>query len=661
MSQEKIVSSDYLKLKFAESIESSPTHVAWVQRLPHPVTKNYKTSIRVLEKSSGNIKQFSSGLSKDFSPKFSPNGSKLAFLSTRYKDKPQLFIMDINGGEAIKCTQQEKGVSYFEWSPDSNSILFSSLTDLTKDESEEKEKSTSEYEYELKNRIKKEEERKKSDPKVLKDLVYRSGTAYIDQELYSHLYVYNLDSKESMRISDGEFNFGPGAWSGNHEVISITVRSKPIYTSKEATLVKFNTNQKSGGEDVMNYVSPISIFIPPPIVSDNGKVMIGGIMTEGSFAGQNSKWAIVNDDGTYSTINKELDRGIPILNWLDEDTCICIVEEYGIADIRTYSQTTKEFTKLFEIKQSVTSFDAKSSEEIYFTATDPLHPWAVWKWTPAGGVELVEDPNSDYLDKVKIIEPEEFWLTNPEGERYQGWFFAAEGHNGEKPPMILSIHGGPHVMWNNAGTMWHEWQSQVANGFSVLAMNPIGSAGYGEKFAQLINSKWGDEDARDLLVAVDHFADRVDTNRLYITGGSYAGFQTVNIIAKDHRFKGACSQRGVYNVLNFWMATDIPAWATYTWDWSFETMDYDIEHLWKHSPTGQAKNIQTPLLIIHSENDYRVQISQAEELFGALKMQEKDAVLVRYPRDGHELSRSGEPLHVIDRLNRMIDWFETHK
>jgi len=148
---------------------------------------------------------------------------------------------------------------------------------------------------------------------------------------------------------------------------------------------------------------------------------------------------------------------------------------------------------------------------------------------------------------------------------------------------------------------------------------------------------------------------------LYITGGSYAGFQTANIIAKDNRFKAACSQRGVYNVLNFWMATDIPAWATYTWNWSFENMDYDLEHLWKHSPTGQAKHIQTPLLIIHSENDFRVQISQAEELFGALKMQGKEAVLVRYPRDGHELSRSGEPLHVIDRLDRMMDWFETHK
>lgn len=661
MSQEKIVSSDYLKLKFAETLDSSSTHVAWVQRSPHAVTRGYKSSIRVLEKSTGNIKQFSSGLVKDFSPKFSPDGLKLAFISTRFKDKPQLFVMDVNGGEATKCTQREKGVTAFEWSPDSKSILYNSLTDITKDETEEKIKNLTQYDYELKKLAKQEEERKKSDPKVLKDLIYRTGTAYRDHELYSHLYVYSFDTGDSTRISDGEYNFGPGAWSGNNSVYAVTVRSKPIYTSEQANLVKFDTTQQSAGEDVMTFLSPVSIFIPPPVVSPNGKVLIGGVNTEGSFAGQNSKWALVNDDGTYSTINLELDRSIPVIKWLNEDTCICIVEDHGYADVRTYSVSTKQFTKLFDAKMNVTSFDAKSSDEVYFTSTDPLHPWAVQKWTSGGGVELVEDPNDGYLKNIKIVEPEEFWLTNPEGEKYQGWFFAAESQNGEKPPMVLSIHGGPHVMWINAGSMWHEWQSQVANGYSVLAMNPIGSGGYGEKFAQLINSKWGDEDARDLLAAVDHFSDRVNTNRLYMTGGSYAGFQTANIVAKDHRFKAACSQRGVYNVLNFWMATDIPAWATYTWAWSFKQMDYDLEHLWKHSPTGQAMNIQTPLLIIHSENDFRVQISQAEELFGALKMQEKEAVLVRYPRDGHELSRSGEPLHVIDRLDRMMDWFETHK
>lgn len=658
MSSEKIESSDYLKLKFVESIDSSKTHVAWVERKPDSVKRGYKSAIRVLDKNSGKIKQFTSGVTKDFVPKFSPNGAKIAFLSVRSQEKPQIFVIDLNGGEALQCTTNEKGVSSFEWSPDSNFILYNAMTDLSK--GEDTEKPLTEYDDELKKMAAKEEERKKSDPKVLKDLVYRTGTANRDQELYSHLYVYNIDKNKSTRISDGEFNFGPGAWSGNETVYAITIRTKPIYTSKEATLVKFGISQKSNGEDVLNYVSPETLFIPPPVISDNGQIMIGGVVTEGSFSAQNTKWAKVNDDKTLSIINLDLDRSIPVIKWLNEDTCICIIESNGYADVRTYSISSKQFTKVFEAKTNVTSFDAISTDEVYFTSTDPLHPWAVSKWSSNNGIVLIEDPNRDYLNRVKIVEPEEFWLTNPEGEKYQGWFFPAEEENGKKPPLILSIHGGPTVMWNNAGTMWHEWQSQVAKGYSVLAMNPIGSDGYGEKFAQLINSKWGDEDARDLLLAVDHFSERVDTERLYITGGSYAGFQTANIVSKDHRFKAACSQRGVYNVLNFWMATDIPAWATFAWGWSFEEMDYDLEYLWKHSPTGQAKNIQTPLLIIHSENDFRVQISQAEELFGALRMQEKEAVLVRYPRDGHELSRSGEPLHVIDRLDRMLDWFETH-
>ena len=118
MSKEKIVSSDYLKLKFVEAIDSSSTHAAWVQRKPDSVKRGYSASIRVLDKKTGMIKQFTSGLTKDMSPKFSPNGLKLAFLSTRSQEKPQIFVMDVAGGEASQCTKSEKGVTSFEWSPE---------------------------------------------------------------------------------------------------------------------------------------------------------------------------------------------------------------------------------------------------------------------------------------------------------------------------------------------------------------------------------------------------------------------------------------------------------------------------------------------------------------------------------------------------------------
>jgi dipeptidyl aminopeptidase/acylaminoacyl peptidase len=212
-------------------------------------------------------------------------------------------------------------------------------------------------------------------------------------------------------------------------------------------------------------------------------------------------------------------------------------------------------------------------------------------------------------------------------------------------------------MWNNAGTMWHEHQCYLSEGYSVLALNPIGSQGYGEEYSQIITAKWGIDDARDLLLAVDQISDRIDTDRLYTSGGSYAGFQVANLIARDHRFKAAVSQRGVYDLVTFGLNTDIPLFAQ--WEWQGTPWD-KLEYLWEHSPVGRAQDIETPLMIIHSENDFRVAISQAEELFAALKLQDKEAVFVRYPRDGHELSRSGEPLHVIDRLEKMIDWFNSH-
>ncbi|MHA2252374.1 MAG: alpha/beta hydrolase family protein, partial [Candidatus Kariarchaeaceae archaeon] len=363
-------------------------------------------------------------------------------------------------------------------------------------------------------------------------------------------------------------------------------------------------------------------------------------------------------DGSTKVINRELDRVIAFVKWISEDKAIVSIENKGKVELRLFNVGTFKFEKLFDHDTSIESFDCDDSKEIYFVSTSPKYPSAVWKLSNEK-FSLVYDPNEELLGDKKIVEPEEFWLTNPEGIKFQGWFYDAGEKDGMKPPMILSIHGGPHAMWNNAGSMWHEWQCSLARGYSILAMNPIGSGGFGEEFTKVIRSKWGVEDARDLLAGVDHFIDRVDPNRLYITGGSYAGFQTANIISRDHRFKAACSQRGVYNLATFWTVTDIPVW--YTWELEGHVWEEgQLNKLWDLSPVGRAPYIETPLLIIHSENDYRVGISQAEELFAALKIQDKEAIFVRYPREGHELSRGGEPIHIVDRLERMFRWFDDH-
>jgi len=147
---------------------------------------------------------------------------------------------------------------------------------------------------------------------------------------------------------------------------------------------------------------------------------------------------------------------------------------------------------------------------------------------------------------------------------------------------------------------------------------------------------------------------------MYITGGSYAGFQTVNIISRDHRFKAAVAQRGVYTFTNFGYVTDISRWFGYQMGGTPNDDSEKLNELWSLSPLGRSNLIETPLLIIHAENDFRVPISEAEALFTSLKLQNKEVIFIRYPRDGHELSRSGEPDHVVDRIERIISWFNEH-
>jgi len=267
--------------------------------------------------------------------------------------------------------------------------------------------------------------------------------------------------------------------------------------------------------------------------------------------------------------------------------------------------------------------------------------------------------NKKFLKNRTLSLPKEVWLDRPDGTRVQGWYMLPHDYKkGKKHPWVVQVHGGPHIMW---GFSWfHEVQSMCARGYGVYFSNPRGSEGYGSEFKGAIRLSWGEEDSRDILAGSDEMVrlGLADPKKLYLTGGSFGGFMTAWLLGHDNRFKAAASQRGVYNFVSMYGASD----ALTLIEWEFETLPWEnMERLWDRSPLKYVKNIETPLLIIHSENDFRVGISQAEELHVALHRLKKESAIVRYPREGHELSRSGEPRHRVDRINRIIEWFETHK
>ncbi|MFL6561048.1 MAG: alpha/beta hydrolase family protein, partial [Bacillus sp. (in: firmicutes)] len=274
-----------------------------------------------------------------------------------------------------------------------------------------------------------------------------------------------------------------------------------------------------------------------------------------------------------------------------------------------------------------------------------------------GTIEKLTNVNEPALNELILSKPETFEFKGADGCNVQGWLMKPVNfEEGKKYPLILEIHGGPHAMYGD--TFMNEFQILAGKGYVVLYVNPRGSHGYGQEFVNAVRGDYGNGDYQDIMLAVDYVVDQydfIDETRLGVTGGSYGGFMTNWIVGHTNRFKAAVTQRSISNWISFYGVSDI---GYYFSEWQIGADLSDLETLWKHSPLAYIKNVETPLLILHSEKDYRCPIEQAEQLFIALKRLGKETKFVRFPEENHELSRSGKPSLRKDRLNYIVDWFE---
>ena len=316
----------------------------------------------------------------------------------------------------------------------------------------------------------------------------------------------------------------------------------------------------------------------------------------------------------------------------------------------------------FDGTLEVLDYDLASDGAAACAISSPQDPSAL-QWLDAGSTSLrnLRRPNADLLDEIHAQTAREQRFSAGDGTPLQGWLILPPGHEeGMQHPLIVHIHGGPQMMYSPANPpLWLEWQLHAANGYAVFFCNPRGSDGYGEAFRMALHNAWGEVAQSDILAGVDHViaGGQIDPERLAVTGGSYGGYMTAWIVGHSDRFRAAVAQRGVYNLLSFYGVTDIPLFLSDQFD---GTATQDPELLWRHSPLAHADDIETPLLIIASENDYRVPISESEQLFAYINLRGGTVEFVRYPREGHEHTRSGEPLHRIDGLQRTLAWFDRY-
>lgn len=274
-----------------------------------------------------------------------------------------------------------------------------------------------------------------------------------------------------------------------------------------------------------------------------------------------------------------------------------------------------------------------------------------------GGVDVHTSLNDEFRSETPLVAPEHFTVIS-DGEEIDAWVYLPDGD--EPVPILLNIHGGPATQYGY--TFFDEFQVYAAAGYGIVACNPRGASGRGVEFVRAVRGDgWGVVDETDVMAVLDAAltrTPRLDADRIGVMGGSYGGFLTAWLIAGSDRFRSAVVERALLAWLSFGGTSDIG--STFSRMYLDADLPGDLDRLWEASPLAMAHDITTPTLIVHAENDFRCPVEQAEQLFMVLKKQGVEAELLRFPGEGHELSRSGTPRHRLERFEAILDWHNRH-
>jgi len=647
---QRVEAADFHELVQLEEPRVSPNgdRVAFVRKVPDDA-EEYEATIHVVPTGGGDPRRFTLTEGVDSQPRWSPSGDRLAFVSTRGADdnRPQLWVLPTDGGEARQVTNVAGGVRGIEWSPDGTRIAF--LQRVGREDREQERDLAVPEEYEP----------EPPDPRVIDRMVYRSGERYLD-DTHAQVYVVDLTDDDAVeRLTDDAAEHAGPTW-GDAGTLYYTVNvgePDPEDTTEYAIV---EHDRESGGAERLHTTTGWQEGIT---ATSNGRIAHLYVEPDQATLRQTELHVLVADSGEVTEPTADLDRTVgygAAPQWGPEEETVYVTtpDEGAVA---LWAATWDGGRPERVVREDWTSIDgAHVGEDLVATVRSEWdHPGDLFVTTRGGADQRrLTRVNDGYLDDRAVARPEELAYEN-DGLELQGWLLTPPDFDREgQYPLAVEVHGGPHAMWTTSGTMWHEFQTLAARGYAVFWSNPHGSSGYGEAFMSAIERDWGDVTMSDVMAGVDLVAEReyVDEDALFLTGGSFGGYMTAWMVGHSDRFEAAVSQRGVYDLTGFYGSTD---WAYRLVEGDFDTTPWEEpEFLWEQSPTGHAHNVETPTLVLHSDDDYRTPASTAELFYRILRKQGVDTRFVRYPDEGHELSRSGGPGHVVDRIERIARWFD---
>jgi dipeptidyl aminopeptidase/acylaminoacyl peptidase len=599
------------------------------------------------------------------SPRWSPDGKSIAFLST-HEGQHGIWVTGIDRRiPRLVATTRDTNffITYagepFTWSPDSRMIAYISASEEPDRDSQDGSS-------------------RNDDPRVIDRIQYKSRTAFSDR-LRTHVWITDVDQPQPRQLTSGPFyDHAPSFSPRGDEVVFLSNHESDPDANNNSDV--FATNLQGQVRQITNTAG----CEYEPVWSPDGKWIAytatqREVTTIDSVAEDKHLWIMNAAGGNRRDLSGSLDRRASSPRWSrDSRGIIFAAGDQGGTYLFSAELSGREVKRVFpqvlnrtdppELSSPITR--GRVSVSSFSVFGDSLGAHAVVSYsTPTELTELslialgfsngpfirhLTAHNYVFEGEHQLVEPDEFSFKSFDGFTIQGWIMKPIGwREDRKYPLILSIHGGPHGMSGYAFNP--TFQAYVARGYAVLYLNPRGSSGYGQKFSDGTINEWGGGDYRDLMTGVDEALRRnswIDSGRLGVTGGSYGGFMTNWIITQTPRFKAAVSAASVSNLVSFYSTSlyqDLihAEFGGFPWD------NYDL--LWQWSPLRYVRQAQTPTMFIHGEQDNDVHITQAEEMYMALRRRGVDTVLVRYPREGHGLR---EPKHRVDALERTLAWFD---
>jgi len=610
--------------------------------------------------------QFTTSPQSSNSPRWSPDGKWLAFLSSRpgesisgtaatgattisptigagaagEQPRSQVYLLSMNGGEARRITNLKNGVNVFRWSPDGTRLVVVSRVGPSDSRGDSR-----------------TESRDRSDVRHYKNTSYKfNDTGWFDDRR-THLWVVDVASGNAKQITEGnDWNDSDPQWSADGTRIAfVSNRTGKEYDENRNTDVWVI----SAGGGALTKISDHDEADNQPRWSPDGKQIV--FTGEVHDRDHPKIWLAPATGGTASALAANgLDLIPGGLEWSDDGKSLYF--ETGVKGenhLFRVDLVTKSIEQITSGPRAVrgVDFNGRTNTMVY-AANDFKHLDDLYVADVNGRNERkLTNLNEALWKQLQLADVERFTYKGADAWDIDGFLVKPiNWQEGKKYPMILSVHGGPAGQY---GVDWyHEFQVYAARGYAVLFTNPRGSTGYGQKFERGIVGEWGGKDYQDIMNGVDAALKKyswIDQDRMGVTGGSYGGYMTNWILGHTDRFKAAVTLRSVSNFISDDGTRD-GAYG-HAPDFGGDIFQkFDL--YWDRSPLKYAKNVKTPTLILHSDNDFRVPIEQGEQWYRALKHFGVTTEIVFFPRENHNLTRTGEPKHLIESLNWQLYWFD---